>query len=89
MAFSKQKLNRFQKLWQRRENSRGIKRKLSKRQSNFVLEPLEPRILLSVNLWAGDIRDGTVWQAGDIQRLTADVHVQQVVIPPPHLTFMR
>ena len=71
MAF----FNRIQKLWQRRDDRRRVKGKLSKRQSNFVLEPLEPRILLSVNLWAGDIPNGQVWQTGDVQVITDDARV--------------
>src|SRR5437870_461006 len=49
---------------------------LRKRQKLFF-EPLEPRLLLSVNLWSGVIPAGTVWHAGDVQRITADVSVPQ------------
>src|SRR5215472_14106393 len=47
------------------------------RSRGLQLEPLESRLLLSVITWAGDIPDGTVWHAGDVQRITADVRITQ------------
>ncbi|MBC8353961.1 MAG: right-handed parallel beta-helix repeat-containing protein [Planctomycetes bacterium] len=39
------------------------------------MEQLEPRMLLAVVNWAGDVPDGTVWGKEDVHRLTADVRV--------------
>jgi len=76
MAFLKQTLNLIQKRWQRRDDRRRIKGKLSKRQSLFALEPLEPRILLSVNVFpGGDIPNGQIWHAGDVQVINDDARV--------------
>ena len=39
---------------------------------HFQVEPLEPRIVLAVFNVSGVIASGTIWGAGDIQRITGD-----------------
>lgn len=44
-----------------------------RRVTSAQLEHLEDRVLLAT--WAGDIPNGTVWPAGQVQRITGDVHI--------------
>ncbi len=41
----------------------------------LLLESLEERRVMAVVDWSGDIPDGTVWRAGDVQRFTGSVRV--------------
>src|SRR2546426_848647 len=38
---------------------------------------IQPVGLLAVNTWSGDIPNGTVWHAGDVQRIIGDIRVPQ------------
>lgn len=40
---------------------------------NLAIEPLEERYLLTN--WTGEIPNGTVWPAGEVQRIVGDVHI--------------
>jgi hypothetical protein len=52
---------------------RATNSKSRRRSAAQVVEQLEARLLLTS--WTGDIPDGTVWAAGQVQRITGDVHV--------------
>ena len=60
---------------QRRKFRRSNRRRHGALRRSIWLEALEPRLLLAVKTWSGDIPDGTVWNSGDIHHLTADVRV--------------
>lgn len=74
MTSFKRMFTSIRRRWQYlRRRKRSVHRVLRPR-SKFHLELIEPRLLLSgsINLWSGDIPNGAIWQAGDVQRIIAD-----------------
>ncbi len=52
---------------------RGQLLRQRRRATSTQLEHLEDRVLLAT--WSGDIPNGTVWPAGQVQQITGDVHI--------------
>lgn len=59
----------------KRRRRRAKQRPRSDRHRHRRFEQLEPRLLLAVVEWSGDLVDGTVWRGDDVHVITGDVTV--------------